>query len=99
MSMTLEDAWYRAQIIDGEIFGPEKSMEGFADVLRDEVEELLTKSDDLNEVEEFGDVLFCLASYARVRAIDPVAALQTTLIKLRDRVKREKSNEHQEFEK
>lgn len=85
--MSIADAWQFAQQMDEKVFGT-SNIKVVQDKLIEECNELINSTDDINEIEEFGDVLFILASYARWNNIDPVVALTSAIIKVRDRHKK-----------
>lgn len=82
----MDDVWDAARATDINFYNT-KTIQDVHNRLRDEVEELINCTDNINQLEEFGDVLFLLASYARLAGIDPTAALSSTIIKIRDRHK------------
>lgn len=82
----MDEVWSHARNADITFYNT-KSLEDVHRMLKDEVEELIGCTDSINQLEEFGDVLFLLASYARLAGIDPVSALSSTIIKIRDRHK------------
>lgn len=83
---TLDEVWAHARDTDIKFYNT-KTVQDVHVRLRDELEELINCTDSINQFEEFGDVLFLLASYARLSGIDPAAALSSTVIKIRDRHK------------
>ena len=90
--LSLDELWLAAEQADIDLFGREKKWSSFLTVIQEELEELVQHSDEVNRLEEFGDVLFVLVSYARVKGIDPRAALLSNIVKMRDRAKRK--NKH-----
>lgn len=82
----MDEVWSHARDADITFYNT-KTIQDVHKRLRDEVEELINCTDSINQLEEFGDVLFLLASYARLAGIDPASALSSTIIKIRDRHK------------
>jgi NTP pyrophosphatase (non-canonical NTP hydrolase) len=82
----MDDIWEAALATDVSFYNT-KTIQDVHSRLRDEVEELINCTDSINQLEEFGDVLFLLTSYSRLAGIDPSAALSSTIIKIRDRHK------------
>lgn len=97
--MKFEELKDLAWEVDAKLYGDIRTEDLFKYLL-EEVEELrcasgqleLSYSSDmrLNQIEEFGDVLFCMIALARQKNIDINQALSLTIIKLQDRMKRKK---------
>lgn len=83
----MEDVLKELQYIDEKLYGKIKNMHRFPLVFKEEMDELFAAPDRINEIEEFGDVMFCLASYARVRNIDIKQAVLISAVKMRERLK------------
>lgn len=82
--------------IDADLFGEVRTCDllkylvGEVDELRDASVSLDNEYDSttrFNQIEEYGDVLFCMLAFARQKDIDINLALSLTLCKLRDRLK------------
>lgn len=95
--MDLEELIQIAHEVDANLYG-EVRTDDLLHYLLGEIEELRDASNSLekegydnnvrlNQIEEFGDVLFCLMAFARQKDIDVQQALSLTLIKLKDRLK------------
>lgn len=95
--MKFEELTQLAWNIDAKLYGDIRTEDLFK-YLNEEVEELKSASQNLdinytsytrlNQIEEFGDVLFCLLALARQKNIAIDQALSLTIIKLQDRLKR-----------
>lgn len=98
--MTFEELAQLAEATDGYLFGDVSNVE-LIHYLREEIDELeqvgqpATIGERFHQIEEFGDVLFCLVAYARQNKIDISQALSLTVCKLHDRVKIEKRNKNE----
>lgn len=104
MNLKFEDLELLAKSLDAKLYGDIGNKSLFI-YLEEELEELKQRNypndikEKLNQVEEFGDVLFCLVAYARQNNININYALAITICKLQDRIKRKnesfnKSNIH-----
>lgn len=95
--MTFEDLVQLAEKTDGYLYG-DVDNDTLIHYLREEVDELqdasrpIGVSQRFNQIEELGDVLFCLVAYARQNNIDINHALSLTVCKLQDRIKIQKRN-------
>jgi len=93
MNIKFEELELLAKSLDAELYGNIGNRALF-EYLDEEIEELRqrncpnTTKEKLNQVEEFGDVLFCLVAYARQNNININYALAITICKLQDRIKR-----------
>ena len=98
--MKFEELERIAKSVDSTLYGEIRTEDLFTYLL-EEVEELreaskfLDAHEDsawmkLNQIEEFGDVLFCLVAFARQKDIDITHALSLTIVKLQDRIKNKK---------
>lgn len=95
--MKFEELVQLAWNIDAKLYGDIRTEDLFK-YLKEEVDELNSASSNLevnyeshtrlNQIEEFGDILFCLLALARQKDIDINQALSLTIIKLQDRLKR-----------
>ena len=94
-NLSLEDVIEMAFKVDQNYYGP-KANEGMLRYLKGEIQELeesTLASDDgdteeaFNGVQEFGDVLFCLVSFAKQNNIDIKYALMLTVTKIQERIK------------
>lgn len=81
--------------VDQKFYGP-KPNDGMMRYLRGEVNELVESvhasdagniSERFNAAQEFGDVLFCLVSFAKQNNIDIKYALMLTITKIQERIK------------
>lgn len=95
MKNTFEELLFLAKNIDASLYGNIRKEDLFK-YLQDEIEELkqINMPDGIyqrfNQIEEFGDVLFCLIAFAKQNDIDINHALSLTICKLQDRLKRKK---------
>jgi NTP pyrophosphatase (non-canonical NTP hydrolase) len=93
MNLKFEDLELLAKSLDAELYG-DIGNESLFVYLEEELAELKQRNypnsieEKLNQVEEFGDVMFCLIAYARQNNIDVNYALAITICKLQDRIKR-----------
>lgn len=93
MNLKFEDLRVIAEQVDKDLFGEVRN-ENLLLYLEEEVNELKQenmapgKDQRFNQVEEFGDIIFCLVAYARQNEIDINHALSLTICKLQDRIKR-----------
>ncbi len=93
MNIKFEELELLAKSLDAELYG-DVGNEALFRYLEEEIDELgqqnypETTKEKLNQVEELGDVLFCLVAYARQNNIDMKHALAITICKLQDRIKR-----------
>jgi uncharacterized protein YabN with tetrapyrrole methylase and pyrophosphatase domain len=93
MNIKFEELELLAKSLDAELYGDIGNKSLFV-YLEEELEELKQRNypngvkEKLNQIEEFGDVVFCLIAYARQNNIDIKHALAITICKLQDRVKR-----------
>jgi uncharacterized protein YabN with tetrapyrrole methylase and pyrophosphatase domain len=93
MNLKFEELELLAKSLDAELYGDIGNRALF-EYLEEELEELKQRNcptiieHKLNQVEEFGDVLFCIIAYARQNNIDMKYALAMTICKLQDRIKR-----------
>ena len=92
MNIKFEELELLAKSLDVELYGDIGNGALFK-YLEEELEELREQNsadsadEKLNQIEEFGDVLFCLIAYARQNNIDINYALAITICKLQDRIK------------
>ena len=94
--MKFEELIKIAYQIDADLFGEIRTSD-LLKYLTGEVEELKEADQKLqigydhttrfNQIEELGDITFCILAYARQQDIDINQALSLTLTKLRDRLK------------
>jgi uncharacterized protein YabN with tetrapyrrole methylase and pyrophosphatase domain len=89
MSESLEEAWRAAQELDVVMYD-RSDLSKVLDKIIEELGELRDKTDRTNEIEEFGDIMFLMAGYARIRDIEPGYALMTATIKNRDKYKKQR---------
>jgi len=93
MSIKFEELELLAKSLDVDLYG-DIGNEALFKYLEEELEELKERNcvndeeEKLNQIEEFGDVLFCLIAYARQNDININYALAITICKLQDRIKR-----------
>ena len=94
MNLKFEELLFLAEHLDIDLYG-DVGNDNLFKYLEDEIEELKQKNlskgiyQKFNQIEEFGDVLFCLIAYARQNNIDINHALSLTVCKLQDRFKRQ----------
>lgn len=92
MNLKFEELLFLAENLDVGLYGDVGNDDLFK-YLEDEIDELKQKNlpkgiyQKFNQIEEFGDVLFCLVAYARQNKININHALSLTICKLQDRLK------------
>lgn len=96
MNSTLEEIFTVADEIDEKLYGPKEKIRLLTHLV-EEAKELLeaatiaeahpSPSNKLDELKEFGDVLFCLVSCQRQYDWDMREALALTITKLQERLK------------
>jgi len=93
-NLNLEEVIDVAFKVDQKFYGP-KPNDGMMRYLQGEVAELVesvrlandSTDEAFNAVQEFGDVLFCLVSFAKQNNIDIKYALMLTVTKIQERIK------------
>lgn len=93
-NLSLEEVIDVAFSVDQQFYG-RKPNDGMMRYLKGEVDELIESvnlceidpREKLNAAQEFGDVLFCLVSFAKQNDIDIKYALMLTVTKIQERIK------------